>query len=320
MPPFIVILDSVFSSYQEELEVLAELNSQVEIDNPKTKVEIIKKVKKADAVLVNLHALNEDIITQMQCCRVISRYGVGVDNVDIEAATRKKIWVANVPDYCIEETADHALALLLSCIHSIVIKDCLIRQGHWKLENGYPLSRISTCTLGIIGYGRIGKAFHKKVSNLGLARVLICDPYVVREKMREFGGEKVELDELLKKSDFVSLHLPLTKETFHLLGKNEFKIMKPGAIIINTSRGAVIDEQALAFFLKSKRLGSAGLDVFEEEPLPRHSPLLKLENVVLSDHTAYYSRESIKELKTKTARNVVWVFKQGKPLFPVNNF
>jgi D-3-phosphoglycerate dehydrogenase len=318
MNPLVVIVDSVFTAYKEEREVLSALPCRVETYNPRTERALIDKVKHADAVLVNLHEINEKIIRQMQNCKVISRYGVGVDNVDINAATKKKIWVAYVPDYCVEEAAEHALALLFACARGIAFKDRLIREGMWKLEDRFPMARMNTCILGIIGYGRIGRSLHRKVSGLGLARVLVCDPYVSEEEISETKALKVELDELLRKADFISLHVPLNDRTFHLLGKEEIGKMKNDAVVINTSRGAVIDEKALAAALKNKRIMSAGLDVFEQEPLPPVNPLRKLSNVVLTDHTSYYSLQSIQELKISTARNVLEVLKRGRPLFAVN--
>ncbi len=320
MHPLVVIIDSVFNSYKEEQQVLSAAADRIEIYNPQTEQEVIKKVKHADAVLVNLHAITKNIINEMQNCKIISRYGVGVDNVDIKAATNKKIWVAHVPDYCVEETADHALALLFACAHSIAFKDKLIRKGMWKLEDRFPLSRMSTCTMGIIGYGRIGRTLHRKMSGSGLSQVLVCDPYVSGAEIKKQKGKKVELEELLRKADFISLHLPLNDETLHLLGREEIEKMKHSAIVVNTSRGAVIDEKALITALKTKRIMSAGLDVFEQEPLPLKSPLRKLDNVVLTDHTSYYSIESILELKMSTARNVLEVFKHGRPIHAVNKF
>jgi D-3-phosphoglycerate dehydrogenase len=318
MQPLVVIIDSVFNSYKEEQQILSGLTTRIEISNPQTEQEVIKKVKQADAVLVNLHAVTKNIIEQMQNCKIISRYGIGVDNVDINAATEKKIWVAHVPDYCMEETADHAIALLLTCARGVAFKDKLIRQGKWKLEDRIPLSRISTCTLGIIGYGRIGRTVHRKISAFGLSQILVCDPYVSSEEIRKLKGIKVELDELLSKADFISLHLPLNNETFHLLGKKEIKKMKHNAIVVNTSRGAIIQEKALITALKTGRIMSAGLDVFEQEPLPLSSPLRRLDNVVLTDHASYYSTQSKHELKLRTARNVLEVFKRGRPLYAVN--
>jgi D-3-phosphoglycerate dehydrogenase len=318
MYPLIVIVDSVFTSYKEEQQVLSATPCRVEIYNPQTERDLIDKVEHADAVLVNLHKINNKIIQQMKNCKIISRYGVGVDNVDIDAATEKKIWVAHVPDYCVEETADHALALLLTCAHSIAFKDKLIREGMWNLEDRFPVARMNMCILGIIGYGKTGRSLHRKVSGLGLSRVLVCDPYVSEEEITKLNGIKVELDELLRKADFISLHVPLNDQTFHLLGNEEIGKMKSGAVVINTSRGAVIDEKALAAALENKRIMSAGLDVFEREPLPLESPLRKLSNVVLTDHTSYYSIQSRQELKMRTARNVLEVLKHGRPLYAVN--
>jgi D-3-phosphoglycerate dehydrogenase len=318
MNPLVAIIDSVFDSYEEEKAVLAGLHARIDISNPGTTQELLAKVGRADAVLVNLHKIDNTVISGMQNCKVISRYGVGVDNVDLEAAAHKGIWVANVPDYCVEETADHALALLFACGHGIVFKDRLIRRGEWKLEKRFPLSRSSVCRLGIVGYGRIGRALHRKACALGLGQVLVCDPYVDAEAVAAMGGIKTDLRTLLGRADFISLHVPLTAETHHLLSEPEFSLMKPRVVLVNTSRGPVIDEPALTGALKSRPGMSAGLDVYEQEPLPQDSALRTLENVVLTDHTAYYSEQSLSELKSATAANVVETLTSGRPLHPVN--
>ncbi len=318
MNPLIAIIDNVFDSYEEEKAVLARLNARVDISNPQTPQGLLSKVRQVDAVLVNLHKIDGMVIRGMQNCKVISRYGVGVDNVDIEAAAHKGIWVANVPDYCVEETADHALALLFTCAHGIIFKDKLIRKGEWKLEKRFPLSRSSASTLGIVGYGRIGRALHRKVGALGLGGVLVCDPYVDPGTIAAMGGEKTDLHTLLGKADLISLHVPLTGETLHLLSEPEFLLMKQRVVLVNTSRGPVIDERALIGALENKPGMSAGLDVYEKEPLPRTSPLRSLENVVLTDHTAYYSEQSLSELKSAAAANVAETLLCGRPLHPVN--
>lgn len=318
MNPLVAIVDSVFDSYEQEKTVLEQINARIDISNPGSERELISRVKHADAVLVNLHSINKTVIEEMDRCRVISRYGVGVDNVHLEAAANRGIWVANVPAYCVEETADHALALLFCCIHGIAFKDRLIRQGHWKLEKRFPLSRTGVCTLGIIGCGRIGRRLHAKAVGLGFREILVYDPYVSAEEIAGLGGRKTALEELLREADFITLHVPLNKETFHLLAAPQFRLMKPHAVLVNTSRGQLIDETALVRALKNERSMSAGLDVYEREPLPDNSPLRMLDNVVLTDHTAYFSSQSIEELKTSAAQNVTQVFLHGSPVSPVN--
>jgi D-3-phosphoglycerate dehydrogenase len=313
-----VILDSVFSRYDEEKASLARLQAEVRVYNPTTEEEIIRRARTADALLVNLHPVTARVIEALDNCRIISRYGVGYDNVDVEAAARRGIWVANVPDYCIEETADHAIALLLAAVRRVCLKDRLIRAGDWKKEGSHPLSRLSRGSLGIIGYGRVGRTVHRKLAGFGFKEFLVCDPYRDRDFIARGGARPVSLAALLKKADYITVHVPLSPETRHLLGAREFAMMKAGAVLVNTARGPVIDETALLAALKAGRLGGAGLDVFETEPLKRSHPLLRCPEVILTDHTAYYSRESVIELKTRTADNVVDFFLRGRPRTPVN--
>ncbi len=314
----VIVTDDRFKSYKEEEDVLKEIDAEVEVHNLETEQEAIKVLRSADALLVNLYPLKGKAIKKLSQCRVISRYGVGYDNVDVEAATSAGIWVARVPDYSFEDVSDQALALLLGCIRKIPYKDRRIREGGWNLKDEQPVHRIKGRTLGLIGYGAIGKTFHKKISGLGLARVLVYDPIIEHNIIREAGAEPVDFDTLLKESDYISIHVPLNDETRGMIGEKEIFRMKRDAILINTSRGQVLREKALYNALKEGRINSAGLDVFEKEPLPGDSPLRTLDNVILSDHTGFYSEESIVELKTKAARNVLEVLKGGKPIYPVN--
>ena len=315
----VVVTDDRFGSYREEQEVLAPLGAGLEVKNLGGPPDAIAALRHADAILVNLFPLTAQIISELEKCRVISRYGVGYDNVDVDAATRKGIWVARVPDYCHEEASDQSLALLLACVRKIAYKDRKIRQGAWNLHGDQPTGRIAGKTLGIVGYGRVGRAVHRKVGGFGLGRVLVCDPTEDPEIIRAAGARKVGLRELIEQSDFISLHVPLKPDTLHLIGRSELAQMKPGVILINCSRGPVVDEQALAEALVSGHIGGAGLDVFETEPLPVHSALRSLDNVVLSDHAGWYSEESVVELKRKAARNVAAVLGGGTPLYPVNS-
>jgi len=314
----VMVTDDRYGSYEEENAVLREIASKVEILSLHDEAETIDALQYADAILANLHPLPASVIRCLKRCRVISRYGVGYDNVDVEAATAAGIWVARVPDYCTEDVSDHALALLLACVRRIPYVDRRVREGGWNLRSEQPARRIAGRVLGLIGYGRSGRALHRKVSGLGLSRVLVYDPYVYPRDIGAEGAEPVGLEVLLRESDFISLHAPLTEETRHLIGPEAFERMKDGCILVNTARGPIVDEEALSRALESGRLGYAGLDVFEHEPLPRKSPLRSLDRLVLSDHTGYYSEESLVELKTKAAQNVAAVLKGGRPLYPVN--
>jgi D-3-phosphoglycerate dehydrogenase len=315
----VVIADNRYASYHEEESVLREVDAGVEIFASSSAAQARKTFAAADAILVNLFPMTADIIEGLQKCRVISRYGVGYDNVDVETATRKGIWVARVPDYCFEDVADHALALLLACVRKIPYKDRMVREGRWNLHKDQPCYRMAGRTLGIIGYGNAGRCLHRKVFGFGFARVLVCDPNVRASVIRAAGAVPVPLSTLLTEADYISLHIPLTPETRHLIGARELAKMKRGVILVNTSRGHVVDEPALAESLRDGHLAGAGLDVFEEEPVPRGSLLRTLDNVIFTDHAGWYSEESVVELKTKAAQNVAAVLAGGAPAYPVNS-
>ena len=315
----VVIADDRYASYHEEEAVLREVDAGVEIFASSSLSAARKAFAAADAILVNLFPMRADIIEGLPKCRVISRYGVGYDNVDVEAATRKGIWVARVPDYCFEDVADHALALLLGCVRKIPYKDRMVREGRWNLHKDQPCYRMAGKTLGIIGYGNAGRCLHRKVFGFGFARVLVCDPNVRASVIRAAGAVPVPLSTLLTDADYISLHVPLTSETRHFIGARELAKVKRGLILVNTSRGPVIDERALAESLRDGHLAGAGLDVFEEEPVPRGSPLRTLDNVIFTDHAGWYSEESVVELKTKAAQNVAAVLAGGAPAYPVNS-
>ncbi len=315
----VVVTDDRYGDYNEENEVLKKIGTEVEIHNFTDPEDAVTALRDADAVLVNLFPMTKEVIVKMDNCRVISRYGVGYDNVDVEAATEKGIWVTRVPDYSLEDVSDHALALLLGSIRKIAYKDRLIRSGKWNLHKDWPSFRIAGKTLGLIGFGAISRTLYRKVSGFGLEKVLIHDPFVNPDDIKKTGGIPSSLEQLLETSDYISIHAPLTEETTGMIGKNEFEKMKSGCIIINTSRGPLIDEKALYSALKNGQIAAAGIDVYTVEPLPEDSPLRTLDNITLTDHTGWYSEESIVELKTKAAQNILAVLKGGKPVYPVNN-
>ncbi len=314
----IVVTDNRYSDYLEENTVFRELGVKVEIHDLAEPAKAVEVLKDADAVLVNLFSMTKDIIDAMDRCKIISRYGVGYDNVDVDAATQKGIWVARVPDYSIEEVSDHALALLLSSVRKIAYKDRMIRSGKWNLHKDWPSHRITGKTLGIIGFGAIGQKFSVKISGLGLKKVLVHDPYVKPEDIETFGCIPASLNELVKDADYISIHAPLTEKTTGLIDRKAFTDMKNSCILINTSRGPLVNEQDLFTALKEGQIAAAGIDVYETEPLPEDSPLRTLDNITLTDHAGWYSEESIVELKTKSAQNILQVLKGKPPVYPVN--
>ncbi len=315
----IVVTDDRFGSYIEEKEVFNKLNAELIILNSANIDKNNLQVQHADALLVNLYPISKEIIINLKNCKIISRYGVGYDNVDVESATQKGIWVSYVPDYSIEDVSDQALALLLGNIRKIAYKDKMIRKGKWNLYSNPPIHRMKGAVLGLIGYGAIAKRFHEKTSAFGFSKVMVYDPFIKEKIITNRGAFPSELAALLSEADYISIHVPLNDTSKKLIGEKQLDLMKKNSILINTSRGGVIDEQALTNALVKKQIAGAGLDVFEKEPISNNSPLLKLNNVILSDHTGWYSEESLKELKTKAAMNVLAVLKGGSPVYPVNN-
>jgi D-3-phosphoglycerate dehydrogenase len=314
----VTVTDDRYGSYAEEKAVLAEIGAELVVNDFKNEDEAIAGLAGADGILVNMFPMTRKVIESLGRCRVLSRYGVGFDNVDVAAATAKGIWVARVPDYSIEDVSDQALALILACVRGVAYKDRAVRAGRWNVHKEVPTHRIAGRTLGLVGYGAIARCLHRKTAGFGLSRVLVFDPYLDAAVVRKAGAEPVDLATLLRESDYVSVHVPLGSETRGMIGERQLGLMKATAILVNTSRGPVVDEAAVAAALEGRRIAGAGLDVFETEPLDPASPLRRLENVVLSDHAGWYSEESIPELKTKAARNVAAVLAGGKPAYPVN--
>ncbi len=314
----VIALDDRFGSYGEETEVLAAVDA--EIVNVRTPIEQAdaQVVAEAEGVLLNLFRLDAAGLARLKRCRVISRYGVGYDNVDVEAATRAGIWVANVQHYAKEDVSDHALALLLSCVRRVTERDRAVRSGEWNTTTRLKGARLAGKVLGLVGYGDIARCLHRKVSGFALARVLVSDPYVDDATVRAAGAEPATLERLLAESDFVSVHAPLLPATRGMIGAPQLAAMKKSAILVNTSRGPLVDERALARALRDGVIWCAGLDVFEQEPLPEDSPLRGLANIVLTDHVGWYSDESIVELKRGAARNVAEVLQGRPPVYPIN--
>ncbi len=254
-------------------------------------------------------------------CKVIIRYGVGYDMIDIDAATDNGIIVVNIPapEWCAEEVTNHAFTLLLACAKKLVFLNNLIKQGRWSEGRRAlaPMVAIHGQTLGLIGCGGIGRAMGRKAQCFSL-RVLGYDPYIDKSLVKESGITLVSLPELLKESDFVSVHTFLGKETWHLMAEKEFKQMKPTAYFINTARGPVVDEPALIKALQEKGIAGAGLDVFEKEPIDDDNPLLKMDNVVVMPHSASYSDTAFNQLQTSVGQEAARVLSGRWPRNMVN--
>lgn len=313
----VVITDYIYGEPTEEVEILKKIDAEVNLFQCKTEDDVIEIAKDADAILNTYAPVSRRVIERLERCRVIARYGIGYDTIDVEAASEKRIVVVNVPTYCIDEVADHTLALILSALRKITLYDRAIRKGSWDWRDGRSIHRLKEMTLGLIAVGKIGRALAERVKPIGM-KIIAFDPYVPEEKMREIGIEPVSLDKLLKESDVISIHTPLTKETRHMIRYEKFKLMKRDAVLVNTSRGGVVKTDDLVRALEEGLIAFAALDVLEDEPPPADHPLLKFENVVLTPHAAFYSEGSLKEVKRTAAEEIVRVLTGRKPLSCVN--
>ena len=262
--------------------------------------ELIANLRDADIVLVSGAPITSRVMEGLPRCRGVVRYGVGVDNVDLAAATNLGIVVAHVLDFCTQEVADHALLFLLAHARKLLPQDQRLRDGVWRAAPAVEVPTIYGQTLGIVGLGRIGRALARKADAVGMD-VIACDPYL-EESDRPRSVRLVSLEDLLSRSDYVSLNTPLTEETFHLIGQRELSLMKPTSVLINTARGAVVDEPALVAALRERRIAAAGLDVFEVEPLPASSPLRELDNVILTPHSAGISERSVRVVRAEVGK------------------
>jgi D-3-phosphoglycerate dehydrogenase len=312
----VAVADSVFPNLDLARAVVARAGAELRLAPQPTPESIVATAKDADALLVTYAKITADMIGQMKKCRIISRFGIGVDNVDLEAATRAGIVVTKVPDYCIDEVSDHAMALLLSLIRKIPASSARAHAGRWDMPAVVPIHRLRGTVLGLMGFGRIPQLVAPKAQAFNM-KVVAYDPYVPAPVMEKAGVGRVEFAELLKVSDYVSIHSPLLPETRHLFNADVFRQMKPGALLVNTARGPIVDEAALAAALDAKQIAGAALDVLEQEP-PTSSPLFGRDNVILTPHTSFYSVESLEELQTKAAEEVVRVLAGQAPRNPVN--
>ncbi len=314
----VVVVDPGYEDYQTEASILRPWDAAI-IPAPcgADPARIAEAVREADAILVRESPITADVITAMTRCRAIIRYGVGIDNIDLEAARDQRIYVGNVPDYGSDEVSEHALALLMTVTRHVAKRDRDVRNGVWDVGQKEKIYRIRGRTLGLIGFGRIGRQLQQKMSGLGVAQTMVADPYF-RPEVDDNSIVSVDLDTVLREADFISLHAPLTPETKHLINGDTLAKMKSTAILINTARGGLVDESALVEALRNRRILGAGVDVFEQEPPPTDHPFFALDNVVVTDHMSWYSEDSVVDLQTKAAQSIARVFANEPPLSWVN--
>ena len=313
----IAITDSPFPSLEPAKRKLARLDPEYRVAKSSSANDILAVARDADAILVTYAKLPGELIRQLTRCKAIGRFGLGVDNIDLAAAKALGIAVNYVPDYCLREVSDHAMALLLALARKVTLANKLVQSARWEVPPLVPLRRLEGQVLGLIGFGNIPRMLAPKAKAFGL-KVLAHDPYVAKETLNAAGVEGVSFDNLLARADFISVHVPLLPATRGLMNAAAFAKMKKGACLINTARGPLVDEAALVTALDSGHLGGAALDVVTTEPLPKDSVLLGRDNVILTPHTAFYSVEALEELQSKCANDVARVLSGEKAIYPIS--
>ena len=312
-----LITDYGFANVALERKILAEAGIELEDAQCKTADEVIAASRNVDALMVQWAPINRKVIGTLDRCKIIVRYGIGVDNVDLQAAGERGIPVCNIPDYCIDEVADHSLSLALSLARQLPQTDAAVRSGVWKIMPPSPFPAFRDTLFATVGLGRIARAVLARARPFGF-KLAAYDPFVEDNYFASSGVRKMEREGLFREAGILSLHLPLTEDSKHFVNKSALALMKKEAVIVNTSRGGLIDTLALAEALAGDKIAGAGIDVFEEEPLPSDHPLRKAPNALLTSHTAWYSSGSIPELQRKTAEEAVRGLK-GEPLLNVVN-
>lgn len=314
----VTVADCDHPSIAIEQGVLNDTCAQIKWLNCKTEDELIAQCTDAEGIIIQYAPITRRVLEKLPNCKIVARYGVGVDTVDLKAASEMGVIISNVPDYGTNEVSDHALAMMLCLTRKVAYASALVKNGQWDFRLMYPVRRHQVQSIGIIGIGRIGGAMAHKTHALGM-KVIAHDPYIDPQNVPDY-IEMVGLDELLQRADVVSVHCPLTDSTRYLLDEAKLRLMKPSAYLINTARGSIVDEAALDKLLGEKNLAGAALDVLSAEPGTPAHPLFKHDNFLCSPHMAWHSEESAQELKRKAAEEVRRVLRGEAPLYQVNTF
>lgn len=315
--PLVAIAYDEFPDITVEQEVLQAIDAQVlHIRNLSTP-EALATARRADALMVTIQQVSADLLSGMAHCRIISRAGTGLDAIDIPAATARGIWVTSVPDYSVEEVSTHAIALLLAYARRLPQLINSTGQGIWDSKFVRPIPRLQGQTLGIVGFGRIGRAVSTKAQGLGL-RVMTFDPFIKPEEIRTAKVEPVSWDTLLETADYISLHVPLTDQTRRIVNADALTHVKPTAFLINTARGALVDQDALLDAIGRGALAGAALDVLDVEPPAPNHPLLHHERIMVTPHIGWYSEAATHDVRVRASEEVVRVIRGERPRSPVN--
>lgn len=306
----VVLTDNIFPDLIIEREMLDKVDAElVEVTDPAT---LADEVKDADAVINTYAQMTPEIINGMEKCKLIIRNGIGVNTIDVDACNAKGIMVGNIPTYCIEEVATHAIALMLTLNRKVFLYNRTVREGIWDVKEGMNINSTVGATLGLVGFGRIPRLINDRAQALGM-KVLAYDPFVTAEAAAETGATKAEMDQIIEESDFISIHCPLTPETKGMFNYDAFKAMKDSAYLINTARGPIVNEPDLVQALEEGLIGGAGLDVLMEDKGQSEHPLYKFENCIITPHAAWYSETSILRRRTQTVDSVIEVLEGREP-------
>lgn len=315
----VLVIEPGYTEYSTELNSLKKFDVKIVVSPlNSSRDELFKLATDADAILVREAKVDAELISKLTNCKVIVRYGVGVDNIDLKTAKANGIIVANVPDYGSEDVAEHAFSLMLSAARRIPSRNNAVKNGIWGVGQAEPMYRLKNKVLGVVGFGRIAKCFVHKASGLDFKSILVYDPYLSDDEALKYNVKKCELKDIFTESDYVSLHLPLNDNTRQIIDHSLLSLMKNTSILINTSRGGLINEAHLYQALLRKDIFAAALDVFDKEPVDVNNPLLKLDNVIATDHTAWFTDESVIELQYKAAMEIHRVFDGQEPINWVN--
>ncbi len=311
----VVLTDNIFPDLDVERELLDKVDAElVEIKNGEG---LEKEVADADAVINTYAQVPGELIEKMQKCKLIIRNGIGVNTIDVDTCNKKGIMVANIPTYCLDEVATHAVADMLALNRKLLKMDASVRSGVWDVKKAMPVYSLQEKTLGLVGFGKIPRLVSEKAKAFGM-KVIAYDPYLTAEQAAEAGARKVELEELISESDYISIHCPLTPETRGMFNYEAFKKMKNTAYLINTARGPIINEPDLVKALEEGEIAGAGLDVLMQDKVSLDNPLLKFDNVILTPHSAWYSEESIVRRRTQTVESVIEVLEGREPFSFLN--
>jgi D-3-phosphoglycerate dehydrogenase len=315
--PVVVVTDYVFPNLEPTERIMSELGAELRVAKSRETADVLDVSRDADGIISCYSDMNADVIAQLERCKVIARTGTGYNNIDVDAATKAGMYVTNVRAYCDDEVSDHAMALLLALARKIPYLNGEVNAGRWDESAAKPLHRIRGKVLGLAGFGNIPRQVAAKAQAFGIS-VIAHDPFVDADTYASFGVRGVSLDEMFEQADYFSVHAPLNDETHNMFDAAAFARMKPGALLVNTARGPLVDVEALADALDAGQVAGAGLDVLPDEPPASDLRLLGRDNVILTPHVGFYSEDSVVDLQELTAKQVALVLSGQEPQFAVN--